>query len=196
MFGCHLQLHYRRLVLIRPRDGINIRYTITRLHLHSSKQPGVPTERHDRPEHDPVLVGQHRLHQDWRLEQCQPEDRRAGRYLWVRLFSHSFFFVLLRFTLFRSALSPYRNASAAKVSLTRDPRCGRPFSPLPYYPSWFLLFRRPLFSQYLGRFPFLVNFLPLTFILGVVHNVQRHVLRNTRWSSLSCFFASRDENRN
>lgn len=107
-----------------------------------------------------------------------------------------FFFVLLRFTLFRSALSPYRNASAAKVSLTRDPRCGRPFSPLPYYPSWFLLFRRPLFSQYLGRFPFLVNFLPLTFILGVVHNVQRHVLRNTRWSSLSCFFASRDENRN
>lgn len=69
----------------------NTRFTITRLHLHSSKQPGVPAERHDRPEHDPVLVGQHRLHQDRRLEQCQSEDRRAWRYLRVRLFSHSFF---------------------------------------------------------------------------------------------------------
>lgn len=28
MFGCHLRLRYRRLVFIRPRDGINIRYTI------------------------------------------------------------------------------------------------------------------------------------------------------------------------
>lgn len=90
----------RRLVLIRPRDGINIRYTIydTRLldlHRHALKQPGVPAERHDRPEHDPVLVGQHRLHQDRRLEQRQPEDRRAWRYLRVRSTPHSLFFSFL-----------------------------------------------------------------------------------------------------
>lgn len=57
-------------------------------------------------------------------------------------------------------------------------------------PLGFLLFRRLLFSQYLGRFPLLVYYLPLTIISGAVHNVQRHVLRNTRRSSLSCFFAS------
>lgn len=112
------------------------------------------------------------------------------------VYSLTLIFVLLRYTLFCSALSPYRNASAAKVTLARDPRCGRPFSPLPCYPSWFLLFRRLLFSQYLGRFPLLVYYLPFTIILGAVHNVQRHVLRNTRRSSLSCFFASWDENRN
>lgn len=52
------------------------------------------------------------------------------------VYSLTLFFVLLRFTLFRSALSPYRNASVAKVPLTRDPTYGRPFSPLPCYPSW------------------------------------------------------------
>lgn len=167
----------------------NTRYTITRLHLHSEKQPGVPAERHDRPEHDPVLVGQHRLHQDRRLEQRQSEDRRAWRYLRVRSTPHSLFFfvfTLLYSTLFcTTTLAPYRNASVAKVSLTRDPRCVRPFSPLPCYPSWYLLFRRLLFSQYLGRFPLLVYYLPLTIILGAVHNVQRHVLRNTRQSRAS-----------
>lgn len=28
MFGCHLRLRYRRLVFIRPRDGINKQYAI------------------------------------------------------------------------------------------------------------------------------------------------------------------------
>lgn len=49
----------------------------------------------------------------------------------------SFLFTLLYSTLLcTTTLAPYRNASVAKVSLTRDPTYGRPLSPLPCYPSW------------------------------------------------------------
>lgn len=73
-------------------------------------------------------------------------------------FSISFFlsfFFALRSTLLCSfsALVPYRDARCHGPSPLADPRCGRPFSPLPSYPLASFRSEGFFFSQYLGRFP-------------------------------------------
>lgn len=135
---------------------------------------------------------------DWNsvsLKTVAPGDT-FGCVHFLTLFSFLFYFALLHFVLHYYSFS-LPKCLGREGLLDARPEMRATFLPTPLLSLLGSFCSEGFFfSQYLGRFPLLVYYLPLTIILGAVHNVQRHVLRNTRRSSLSCFFASGDEYRN